>query len=432
MTVIKNVSDLSKDLGDLLKQRFTGEISLGKGDSRVTIYLSDGKLLYAIDNFHPVRRWLRAIQKYCDQGLIPSLRRQSDELSAPADLIATDLAAQKKLTNYKQLSQAVAKQQIGLFQAQAIIKEIAKECFFELFAQQHLFGELTWKTDNNINTPESLDLALSAEQIQAILLEAEQLQQQWSDAHLSNYMPTLAVVLEQEQKYQAVEIPIPQSYLQGNDTFWDIATKTKTSVMVVARSLVHLQQQNILKFQEIPDIPGGSNGNGKSTLFFSPPPKSDSDTLTTSPSTTTNNNNRVDKSRLDTSYNYDRRKPLIACIDDSPVLGHSVKKILASVGYQSMIIREPMTGIGLLAKHRPNLIILDLLMPTVNGYSVCKFLRETNLFKATPIIILTSKDTIVDRTRAKLAGATDFLTKPPEAQELLQVIRHHLIDIPLI
>jgi two-component system, chemotaxis family, response regulator PixG len=430
MTVIKNVGDLSKDLGDLLKQRFTGEIALGEQDRRVTIHLSDGKVIYVIDKFHPVRRWLRAIQKYCDQGTIARFPKESYGQSASADLISTDLAAQKKLTNYKQLSQAIAKQQIGLFQAQAIIKEIAKECFFELFAEQHIFGELTWKTDNNIKTAESLDLALTAEQTQAILLEAKQLQQQWSNANLSNYMPTLAAVLEQEQKYQAVEIPIPQSYLQGNDTFWDIAAKTKTPVMVVARSLVHLQQQNILKFQEIPDIPGESNGNGKSTILLSPPAKSDSDTLNTSPSVTTNSKNKVDKSRLDTSTTYDRLKPLIACIDDSPVLGHSVKKILASVGYQSMIIREPMTGIGLLAKHRPNLIILDLLMPTVNGYSVCKFLRETSLFKTTPIIILTARDTIVDRTRAKLAGATDFLTKPPEPQELLQVVRQHLIDIP--
>ncbi|MGL5074439.1 MAG: response regulator, partial [Waterburya sp.] len=406
MTVIKNVGDLSKDLGDLLEQRFTGEIALGERDRRVTIHLSDGKLLYVIDNFHPVRRWLRAIQKYCDRGAIARLQSKSSGQSALADLIATDVAVPQKSTYYKQLSDAVAKQQIGLFQAQGVIKEIAKECFFELFAQQHLFGALTWKTDKNINRNESSDLALTAEQTQAILQEVAQLQQQWSNAHLSSYMPTLAAVLEQEQKYQAVEIPIPQSYLKGNETIWDIAAKTKTEVLVIARSLVHLQQQNILKFQQVPDLPKESNGNGKSTLFFSSASKSDSNSITTSPSTTTNN--RVDKSRLDTTLTYDRLKPLIACIDDSPVLGHSMKKILGSVGYQSMIIREPMTGIALLAKHRPNLILLDLLMPTVSGYSVCKFLRDTNLFQATPIIILTSKDTIVERTRAKLAGATDF------------------------
>jgi two-component system, chemotaxis family, response regulator PixG len=417
MTVIKNVSDLYRDLGDLLRQRFTGEIALGKQDKQVTICLSYGKLLYVIDDFHPVRRWLRAIQKCCGEDTIPR-----------------DLAAQKKLTNYQQLSQALAKQQIGIAQAKAAIAEIAKECFFELFVQQYLFGELTWRTDenNHINTRESLNLSLTTEQTLAILLEAEQLQQQWCNSHLTKYMPTMAAVLEQKQKYQAVEIPIPASYLQGNDTFWDIAAKTQTSLIIVARSLVHLQQQNIINFQQISDIPGESNGNGKFPKPVSPPPKSDGEFTASTSLTITNSKGKIEQSRLNTSSTYDRRKPLIACIDDSPVLGHSVKKILSSVGYQSMIIPEPMTGIGLLAKHRPNLIILDLLMPTVNGYSVCKFLRETNLFKTTPIIILTSKDTIVDRTRAKLAGATDFLTKPPEPQELLQVVRQHLIDLPWV
>jgi two-component system, chemotaxis family, response regulator PixG len=145
---------------------------------------------------------------------------------------------------------------------------------------------------------------------------------------------------------------------------------------------------------------------------------------------TTNNSARTNQTRNTAQPSFDPRKPLIACIDDSPVLSHSVKKILESVGYQSMVIPEPLAGMGLLAKYRPNLILLDLLMPTVNGYSVCKFLRETTLFKTTPIVILTAKDTIVDRTRAKLAGATDFITKPPEPQELLQVIRLHIIDVP--
>jgi two-component system, chemotaxis family, response regulator PixG len=413
MTVIKNVSDLSRDLGNLFQEKFTGEIALGERDRRVTIHLYDGRVLYVIDNFHPVRRWLRAIEKHCAQNAI-----------------IHNLAAQKKLTSYQQLSQALSRQQISLTQAKAIISEIAKECFFELFAQQNLLGELTWKTDRHRNTEKSLDLSLIAEQTQLILLEAEKLQQKWHNANLANYMPTLSPVLEQEQKYKAVEIPIPAEYLQGNDTFWDIAAKTQTSLLLVARSLIHLKQQNILKLEQIPDIPGGTNGRNK----YPTPLSSVSinrEVSTTAPSVTTKSKSKTNQSSLDNSSTYDRLKPLIACIDDSPVLCHSVQKILTSVGYQSLIIREPMTGMGLLVKHRPNLIFLDLLMPTVNGYSVCKFLRETNFFKTTPIIILTSKDTIVDRTRAKLAGATDFLSKPPETQELLQVIRQYITDISL-
>ncbi len=77
-------------------------------------------------------------------------------------------------------------------------------------------------------------------------------------------------------------------------------------------------------------------------------------------------------------------------------------------------------------KHLPDLILLDLNMPNDNGYSVCKFLRESEAFSKTPIVILTSQDTAIDRTRAKLVGATDFIAKPPEPKKLLQMIELYL------
>ena len=98
------------------------------------------------------------------------------------------------------------------------------------------------------------------------------------------------------------------------------------------------------------------------------------------------------------------------------------------MGYDVLTIQEPMAGFGELTKHQPDLILLDLHMPNANGYSVCKFLRETPVFNKTPIIILTSQDTMIDRTRAKLAGATDFIAKPPEANVLLQMLNNLLLN----
>ncbi len=63
---------------------------------------------------------------------------------------------------------------------------------------------------------------------------------------------------------------------------------------------------------------------------------------------------------------------------------------------------------SILVKYHPNLIFLDLLMPHTSGYSLCKFLRKTHQFRETSIIILTGQDGIIDRTKAKLTGASDF------------------------
>jgi two-component system, chemotaxis family, response regulator PixG len=411
MTVTRNVSNLSRGIGELLEQRFTGEIVISQRESRVSIYLSNEKLLWVQDQKHFRRRWHRALQKYC-----------TDHQSTHA------LALLKELDNYHQLSPAIARQQIEVNQVQAAIAEVATECLFELFLQQNLAQKLMWTLEQNNSLDAAANLGLSAEETKAIVLRADLSGKQWQSAELGDYVPTLSPIIEQEQMYDAIEIPIPKSYLQGQHTLWDIAAKMQTSIILIARSLVNLQKQKIIRFQQIPDIPETTNGKVFTSLLPSQPKSRDDAPLASA---------NPDRSQAVANQgtnpakpSFDPRKPIIACIDDSPVLAHSVKKILTSVGYQSMIISEPLAGMGLLAKYRPNLILLDLLMPTVNGYSVCKFLRETSLFKTTPIIILTSKDTIVDRTRAKLAGATDFLTKPPEPQELLQVIRLHLIDIP--
>lgn len=411
MTVTRNVSNLSRGIGELLEQRFTGEIVISQRESRVSIYLSKEKLLWVQDKRHFRRRWHRALNKHCAEHQSPQA-----------------LALLKELDDYQQLSQAIARQQIKANRVQAAIAEVATECLFELFIQQSIAQKLMWTIEQNDRLEDAANLGLSAEETKAIILQADLAGKQWQSADLGDYLPSLSPVIEQEQMYDVVEMPIPKSYLQGQHTLWDIAAKMQTSIILIARSLVNLEKQNIIRFQQIPDLSETSNGKTFTSLLPSQPKSRDDASLT--PANPDRNRAVANQGTNPAKPNFDPRKPIIACIDDSPVLAHSVKKILASVGYQSMIISEPMAGMGLLAKYRPNLILLDLLMPTVNGYSVCKFLRETSLFKTTPIIILTSKDTIVDRTRAKLAGATDFLTKPPEPQELLQVIRLHLIDIP--
>ncbi|MEM9906962.1 MAG: response regulator, partial [Cyanobacteria bacterium P01_D01_bin.44] len=124
-----------------------------------------------------------------------------------------------------------------------------------------------------------------------------------------------------------------------------------------------------------------------------------------------------------TSPAADRSQPLIACIDDSPVLAHNLRKILESAGYPMISIQEPMRGFSMLIEHRPDLILLDLNLPNADGYSICKFLRDSPVFEKTPIIILTGQDTHADRLKARSVGATDFLAKPPQSQELLGAIQ---------
>jgi chemotaxis family two-component system response regulator PixG len=104
----------------------------------------------------------------------------------------------------------------------------------------------------------------------------------------------------------------------------------------------------------------------------------------------------------------------------------TLKKILEGAGYQILAINEPMRGVAKLNENQPDVIILDLVMPNASGYSVCKFLRQTSVFEKTPIIVLTSRDTLIDRNRAKLVGASDFLGKPPDPEKTIAIVEKYL------
>ena len=69
-------------------------------------------------------------------------------------------------------------------------------------------------------------------------------------------------------------------------------------------------------------------------------------------------------------------------------------------------------------------------MPVASGYEICAQIRRIAAFRDVPVVILSGKDGMVDRVRARLVGASDFLSKPFQTREVLNVINHHLSKLP--
>jgi two-component system, chemotaxis family, response regulator PixG len=121
------------------------------------------------------------------------------------------------------------------------------------------------------------------------------------------------------------------------------------------------------------------------------------------------------------------QKPVIACIDDSRLICHLMTTILFNAGYRSVSINDPLKSINILLALKPDVIFLDLIMPNLNGYEVCHKLRKYSLLRNTPIIILTANDGMIDRVRAKMVGASGFLSKSKvDEQKVLKVVSKHL------
>jgi twitching motility two-component system response regulator PilG len=119
-------------------------------------------------------------------------------------------------------------------------------------------------------------------------------------------------------------------------------------------------------------------------------------------------------------------RPTIVCVDDSSTVQHLVRIMLKDSGYRVVSITNPLQALSCCMEEEPDLIFLDITMPNLDGYNLCRLLRQCNILKETPIVMLTGRDTMVDKVRARFLGATSYLTKPFEAKDLTEVIAKYV------
>lgn len=113
-------------------------------------------------------------------------------------------------------------------------------------------------------------------------------------------------------------------------------------------------------------------------------------------------------------------------IDDSPTVQRLIEMILASQGYRVVLASDGEEGIAKAKSERPDLILVDFVMPKMNGYQVCKALKEDAEFRDTPIILVTSKGDKVGSKFVDTLGISEYFTKPFQPEELLSKIREVL------
>ena len=110
-------------------------------------------------------------------------------------------------------------------------------------------------------------------------------------------------------------------------------------------------------------------------------------------------------------------------IDDSPTVQRLIEMILSSQGYEVVLASDGEEGIAKAKAEKPAVILVDFVMPRMNGFQVCKTLKEDPEFKDTPIILVTSKGDKVGSKFVDTLGITDFFTKPFQPEDLLGKIR---------
>lgn len=116
----------------------------------------------------------------------------------------------------------------------------------------------------------------------------------------------------------------------------------------------------------------------------------------------------------------------IACIDDSPTVLRAINEFLDDKIFSVLMIDDPVKALMQIIRNKPDLILLDVTMPNLDGYELCSLLRRHPEFKNTPIIMVTGNTGFIDRAKAKLVRASGYLTKPFGQSDLLKIIFKYL------
>ncbi|MEO0394373.1 MAG: response regulator [Cyanobacteria bacterium P01_A01_bin.137] len=119
----------------------------------------------------------------------------------------------------------------------------------------------------------------------------------------------------------------------------------------------------------------------------------------------------------------------VVYVDDAPEREQAGVKIIQRAGYGCVRIPDALQDLSQLLDLMPQLIFIDLAPPVGNSYELCAQIRRISQFAATPLIVVTDNDSIVDQVRARLAGASGFISKPFKTRHILQVLMKHLLYV---
>src|SRR6187401_1631372 len=111
----------------------------------------------------------------------------------------------------------------------------------------------------------------------------------------------------------------------------------------------------------------------------------------------------------------------ILVVDDEPAVREAVDRALRLDGYRTELAEDGRRALTAIATAPPDALVLDVLMPHVDGLEVCRRLRAAG--DRTPVLMLTARDAVADRVRGLDAGADDYLVKPFALEELLARVR---------
>ena len=116
----------------------------------------------------------------------------------------------------------------------------------------------------------------------------------------------------------------------------------------------------------------------------------------------------------------------VMVIDDSKTIRRTAETLLKKEGCLVVTATDGFEALSKITDQEPDIIFVDIMMPRLDGYQTCALIKHNQVFKHTPVIMLSSKDGLFDKARGRIVGSDQYLTKPFTKEELLGAIKRHV------
>lgn len=404
-------NQLAGTIQQIIQAEINGRLNLSTGEGQQwSLYFQVGRIVWASGGEHRFRRWHRVL-------------RQLNISPASIQIRERILPAQWE---HLVLTVMLKRQRIQKKDATTAIEINITEVLFDILQAAPYIHQIGCNvTQKNIGDSPVTILGTPDE----FITKAHQQLKEWQNTGIADYSPNLAPVVTSHDTFK--KKVTPQVYVDVAATFTgklslrDVAASKRQSLVELAHSLEAFLPERLIAFQPIADLPAptptggaGDRRTSGATATAATPASAPSPTPAPAPPSRAPNN--------------PKQGPLIVCVDDSPQVGYIMEQILMPLGYQVLTMQDPVQALSTIMRRKPDFIFLDLVMPVVSGYELCSQVRRVSTLKNTPIVILTGNDGVIDRVRAKMVGASDFMGKPVVPEKVLEVLQQHLTYEPVV
>ncbi|MBV9388835.1 MAG: response regulator [Chroococcidiopsidaceae cyanobacterium CP_BM_ER_R8_30] len=378
-----------------------------------SLYVDQGKITYASHSVDPLDRLDRHLRRLGNR--IPTLVSQAwAQLRLMFEKHAVNPPGSAQDPDYQAICWLVERQYLSPNQASTLVEGLVKEVI-ESFL---LIKEGSYQSEKKLDTlPEFCYL-----DIQSVVEHCQKQLQAWQSLGPQIWSPYQRPYIFNKAKFSEQLFPDIQQKLNifmKGCSFYHLAALLNQDELQLAQDLYpYIKDGSVLLYDPQPpfnQLPKTFEQFSNSSHTRIP----DKPNLINTSITQANSDQK--QSHLENNKTY-----TIVCVDDSPTMLQEIRRFLDDESFSVVLVNNPVKALMQIIRSKPDLILLDVKMASMDGYELCRLLRNHSSFRNTPIIMVTGNTGLIDRVKARLVGASGYLTKPFGHAELLKMVFKHL------